>query len=146
MFTLSSTYSKTPRRVQAAAPSILKTFKNGMIQKLIYLGMIGMFLRDPIVEYHGHQKRLLAIRIESTDRFMFSAGQDFMMNQWEITSGKLVRTFQGHAKNINVIIFSSDEQYILTASSDNTAKMWVMESGENISNTSTIDTVIFNSN
>ena len=96
-----------------------------------------MFLRDPIVEYKGHQGRLLAIRIESTDRFMFSAGYDSMMKQWEITSGNLVRTFHGHVKKINTIIFSSDNQYIFTASSDTTAKMWVMESGENISTPST---------
>jgi len=88
--------------------------------------------RGPVVEYKGHQGRLLAIRIESTGHFMFSAGQDSMMKQWEITSGNLVRTFHGHVKKINTIIFSSDDQYIFTASSDNTAKMWVMESGENI--------------
>ena len=86
-----------------------------------------------MVEYRGHGKRLLAIRIESTDRYMFSGGQDYKLKQWEITSGNLIRTFEGHDKNINTIIFSSNEQYVLTASSDNTAKMWEIDSGENIS-------------
>jgi len=86
--------------------------------------------RDPMVIYNGHQKRLLAIRIESTDRYMFSAGQDYMLKMWEIETGECKRTFCGHGKNINTIEFSSDERYVLTASSDNTAKMWEIETGE----------------
>jgi len=85
--------------------------------------------REQIQEMKQHTKRLLCLRLDRTDKCLYSCGQDKVLKVWEVETGTCLKTFTGHQNNINCIIFNLDYTCVLTAASDNTAKMWDIDSG-----------------
>ncbi len=49
---------------------------------------------------------------------------------WDVTSGKLLRTFTGHTDGILQLAFSPDGNELLTGSFDKTARLWDVASGK----------------
>src|SRR5262249_37921317 len=48
---------------------------------------------------------------------------------WDVTTGKLLRTFEGHSLEVNSVDFSSDGRRALSGSDDNTLKLWDVATG-----------------
>ena len=50
---------------------------------------------------------------------------------WEVSSGRLVRSFEGHKSFVHSIAFSPDGKTIASGSYDHTLKLWDVGSGRN---------------
>jgi WD40 repeat protein len=55
---------------------------------------------------------------------------DGSMWLWDITSGKIIRTFTGHIGEVTEVTFSPDGRTALSASYDSTLKMWNIATGQ----------------
>ena len=54
------------------------------------------------------------------------------MRQWDIASGKLIRTFSGHSATVESVTYSPDGKFIASGSSDNTTRLWNAATGQEI--------------
>jgi WD40 repeat protein len=52
------------------------------------------------------------------------------VRQWEVESGKLLRTLTGHTRKVNGVAFSPDGRLAISASWDFTARVWDLKTGE----------------
>lgn len=62
-------------------------------------------------------------------RRIFTAGADGLLKLWDVSTGKLIRTYEGHQDAIGTAALSSDGLQMLSASNDNTIKLWDVTSG-----------------
>lgn len=60
---------------------------------------------------------------------VFSGTIDSEIKQWEISSGKELRSFKGHKRAPLSLTFSSDRELMASGSTDNTIKIWNAETG-----------------
>ncbi|HOK23785.1 MAG TPA: WD40 repeat domain-containing protein, partial [Candidatus Hydrothermia bacterium] len=67
----------------------------------------------------------------SGDRYGVWVSGDSTIKLWEVSTGKLVRTFEGHNTVLSVA-FSPDGKYIASGSSDKTIKLWEVSTGEHV--------------
>lgn len=78
----------------------------------------------------------------------FSAGEDGVICEWDITQGTMMSKFNADTKAVKKIQISHDETMILTAG--HSMKLWDLESRETIKNftghASAITNVVFSSN
>ncbi|MDH5367182.1 MAG: caspase family protein [Cyclobacteriaceae bacterium] len=51
---------------------------------------------------------------------------------WNLSKGRVIRTFDGHEKAVICSTFSKDGKYLFTGSGDKTAKMWEVATGKEI--------------
>ena len=62
--------------------------------------------------------------------YALSGGFDNAMKLWQVSSGRLIRTFQGHSNVVRSVAFSPDGKNVLSGSQDSTMKLWDVASGE----------------
>src|SRR6266404_4333067 len=65
--------------------------------------------------------------------YALSGGFDNTMKVWQVSSGRLIRTFQGHSNTVRSVAFSPDGKTVLSGSQDSTMKLWDVASGELLS-------------
>ena len=53
-----------------------------------------------------------------------SAGNDQAVRIFEVSTGKLLRTFRGHAAAVQALAFSPDGKSLASGSADTTALVW----------------------
>ena len=59
---------------------------------------------------------------------MASAGEDNLVNLWNIQTGKLVTSFtENSEKELTSVIFTPDQKYLISGSQDKTIKYWHIE-------------------
>jgi WD40 repeat protein len=63
------------------------------------------------------------------DNGQWSAGSDFAIRVWDVSSGKVRRTIEGHTSTVNRLVWSADDSLLLAASSDGTARIWRASNG-----------------
>lgn len=74
-------------------------------------------------EHDGWVKAVTFLHDES--RALSTAGGKVWM--WDLTSGKLLHTFEGHRAEISAITISADGRWAVTSSTDRTARVWDLE-------------------
>lgn len=57
---------------------------------------------------------------------------DNVARLWDISTGKLLRSFAGHSGTVSSLTFSPDGRFVLTGSHDNTARLWDAATGQEI--------------
>jgi WD40 repeat protein len=84
---------------------------------------------------------LNSISFSPDGRFLVAAGRvnyskfkgwDSTICLWEVSSGKMIRTFEGHHSEVSSVVFSHDGLRLLSGSSDSTAKLWDVSSGKEV--------------
>jgi hypothetical protein len=59
-------------------------------------------------------------------------GSDHAIRLWDLSTRKLVRTFEGHTDELRGLAFSPDGKYALSASLDGTARLWEVSTGKEV--------------
>ena len=83
----------------------------------------------------GHLDRINDAAFSPDGRYIITGSDDFTLKLWDVTSGKVIRTFEGHTSAIEKVAFSPDGQYVLsteltpkTHSGDET-RVWEVDFG-----------------
>jgi WD40 repeat protein len=61
---------------------------------------------------------------------LMSGGDDRTAKLWELSTGRLIRTFDGHADWIVSVAFSTDGTRAVSGSEDKTVRLWDVGTGQ----------------
>ena len=86
---------------------------------------------------HPFKKIAVANRVDSVafspdGRLAVAGNRGHTLELWEVSSGKLLRTFSGHADVIICVAFSPDGRYLLSGGWDKTVRLWEVASGKQL--------------
>jgi WD40 repeat protein len=73
---------------------------------------------------------ITAVAINADGTLLATAGDDHMVNLWNVDDGKLAHALHGHADWIRAIAFSPDGKTLATAGDDRTIRLWDAVSGK----------------
>src|SRR5690242_9263887 len=80
----------------------------------------------------GNTSEVLSVAFSPDGRYALTGSNDWTARLWEVSTGRLVRTFTGHTGGVTSVAFSPDGTEALTASMDRTARLWDIQSGVEI--------------
>ncbi|MCP4697260.1 MAG: WD40 repeat domain-containing protein [Gammaproteobacteria bacterium] len=96
-------------------------------------GKIKLSLSSPITVSAENERILWVSSVAFApdgSRALSSGGEDNTIRLWDLSSGKLLRTFKGHADLVSSAGFSPDGGSALSGSRDKTMRLWDVESGK----------------
>jgi WD40 repeat protein len=77
---------------------------------------------------NGHSNVIRSIAFSNNNKYIASAGEDNLVNLWNIQTGKLITSFsENNSKELTSVIFSADQKYLISGSQDKTIKYWNIE-------------------
>lgn len=71
-----------------------------------------------------------SVAIAPDGQSFVSAGSDRLIRQWNLASGKPIKTFAGHSDAVRSVAISPDGQTLVSGSWDNTIKLWNLATGD----------------
>lgn len=99
--------------------------------QLIIINLLDNKLEKILVDKHRLDNRLISPCIAlSPDGKHIAAGNystDDWIYEWDITSGKIVKSFKGHDKDVLCLAYSPDGNYLASGSKDNSIRLWDMK-------------------
>ncbi|HWY37240.1 MAG TPA: WD40 repeat domain-containing protein [Bacteroidia bacterium] len=122
-----------------------KKCEGGFVETVCYSGNGELILtsgwRDNTLNIWKYKslKKLVALEeTEWTDHACFnknanivlSGSHDNKVKLWDVSTGKLIKSFAGHDDWVYMVNFSGDEKRVYSASMDKTIKVWDVESGK----------------
>ncbi|MEA5464065.1 nSTAND1 domain-containing NTPase [Leptothoe sp. PORK10 BA2] len=75
----------------------------------------------------GHSDSVLYLNVSPDGETLASAGQDGMINIWDLTYGTLLQTLEGHDASVSEVSFSPDGQALVSTSQDGTVRVWDLD-------------------
>ncbi|BAY31277.1 WD-40 repeat-containing protein [Nostoc carneum NIES-2107] len=78
----------------------------------------------------GYQDSVTSIAFSSDGKKLASGSEDKTIKLWDISTGKLLQTFNGHSSLIKTIALSSDGKKLASGSDDKTIKLWDISTGK----------------
>ncbi|KAJ1949526.1 hypothetical protein IWQ62_006719, partial [Dispira parvispora] len=60
---------------------------------------------------------------------LFSGSVDATIRQWDVVTGRCVRTLRGHTRGVDALVYNGETDQLFSASSDTTLKQWDLETG-----------------
>jgi serine/threonine protein kinase/WD40 repeat protein len=63
-------------------------------------------------------------------RLLATCGNDYLVQIWDIATGKRTHLFEGHTREVSRVRFDAAGTRLLTASEDRTARIWSLEAGK----------------
>ena len=79
--------------------------------------------------FSSHRHIVYALLYSHDSKFLFTGSLDREVKQWEVATGKLVRTFSGHSDRIETMSLSPDGRLLATGSRDKKLKLWDLRTG-----------------
>ena len=83
-----------------------------------------------IVPQIGHSITVLSVAFSADGRTALSGSWDKTLKLWDVTKGKLLRTFEGHSDAVWSVAFSPDGRTVLSGSWDKSLKLWDVSTGK----------------
>ena len=77
-----------------------------------------------------HSDSVLALDISADGKYLASGAADRFARVIDLTTGKVVKTFEGHTHHVLGVAWKHDGRTLLTAGADNVAKLWDATTGE----------------
>jgi WD40 repeat protein len=77
-----------------------------------------------------HSDAVLALDLSADGKLIATAAADRFMKVSEVSTGRLVKSFEGHSGHVLGVSFHRNGRTLVTASADNTAKVWDFVGGE----------------
>nr|WP_317891623.1 WD40 repeat domain-containing protein [Tolypothrix sp. PCC 7601] len=78
----------------------------------------------------GHQDSVTSIAFSSDGQKLASGSEDKTIKLWDMTTGKLLQTFNGHSGLIKTIALSNDGEKLASGNDDKTIKLWDVSTGK----------------
>jgi WD40 repeat protein len=72
------------------------------------------------------------IRISRDQQYVFAGGTEGGINQWDVPSGRLVRSFDSNGGMVSSIAFSKDETQLVASYANGTSTVWNIQTGERL--------------
>ncbi len=66
----------------------------------------------------------VSVNFSHDGKMICSAGADFIVRLWDISSQKILQTLAGHQNEIRTAMFSNNDQYLISGSIDTQIKIW----------------------
>ncbi|MFH0895610.1 MAG: caspase family protein [Bacteroidota bacterium] len=82
--------------------------------------------KPELVIQTGHSGKVSALAYSPDGKFLASAGQDFSIKIWDISTGKELKTLNGHKLYVQSLAFSPDGKMLASGSWDKTIRIWEM--------------------
>ena len=128
-----------------------------MSRLLIAIFILHLFLarfvhsqKPELVVPIGHILGINSVVFSPDGRYVLSGSYDEIVKLWEVSSGRLLRSFVGHTDRVLSVAFSADGRYVLSGSDDKTVKLWEVGTGKLIrtleGHRSSVYSVAFSSN
>ena len=83
--------------------------------------------RPPCIELAGHTAPVACVRFSPDGGRLLSAGDDDLVQIWDVAAGKLIKTLRGHGGRVRSAAFSPDGRWVLSGGHDATARLWSIE-------------------
>jgi WD40 repeat protein len=77
----------------------------------------------------GKAMPLNTVAISPDGKTLFSSIFESSISQWDLTTGKLVKTLSGHQDTIYALVLSPNGKYLVSGSSDGTIRVWLTANG-----------------
>ena len=77
----------------------------------------------------GHSGPVHSIAVSPDGRYALSGAMDNVLKQWDMVTGREMKTFRGHTNYITAVAISRDGKYAASASADDTILLWKIETG-----------------
>ena len=78
----------------------------------------------------AHSDTVFGIDFSRDGKQLVSGAADKFVKQFDVETGKLIRSFEGHTHHVLDVSFKSDSSRIASAGADNAIKVWNVETGE----------------
>jgi WD40 repeat protein len=78
----------------------------------------------------AHSDTVFGIEFSRDGKHLVSGAADKFVKQFEVESGKLVRSYEGHTHHVLGVSWKGDGSRIASAGADNAIKIWNVETGE----------------
>jgi len=78
----------------------------------------------------AHSDTVFGLEFSRDGKYLVSGAADKFVKQFEVESGKLVRSFEGHTHHVLGVSWKGDGSRIASAGADNAIKVWNVETGE----------------
>jgi WD40 repeat protein len=89
-----------------------------------------IFAQSPEIKVQiGHSGIITQVAYSPDGKLALSASWDKTIKLWEITTGRLIRTFEGHDGHVNAISFSPDGNNIFSGGDDKVIFCWDIFTG-----------------
>lgn len=79
--------------------------------------------------FTSHQHIIYDLLFSHDGKYLFTGSIDTKVKQWDVSTGKLVRTFSGHKHRIKTLALSPDGRILAIGSQDEKVKLWDTQSG-----------------
>jgi WD40 repeat protein len=77
----------------------------------------------------GEAMPLNTVAISPDGKTLFSSIFESSISQWDLTTGKLIKTLSGHQNTIYALALSPNGKYLASGSSDGTIRVWLTANG-----------------
>ena len=78
----------------------------------------------------AHSDTVFGLEFSRDGKYLVSGAADKFVKQFEVETGKLVRSFEGHTHHVLGVTWKGDSSRIASAGADNAIKVWNVETGE----------------
>lgn len=85
-----------------------------------------------IVPGVGHSAWLTSFAFSADGTLLAAGSADNRIDLWDVSRGKLIRTFSGHTGWVLSMVFSPDQRQLLSASNDKTVRLWDIVTGKTL--------------
>lgn len=80
----------------------------------------------------GHASQLNSLAISPDGRLLASAGDDWVVQVWELASGRVLHTLSAHTAAVFGLAFSPDGKLLASGSRDGTIALWDVQRGSEL--------------
>ncbi|MDV3000180.1 MAG: hypothetical protein N5P05_001786 [Chroococcopsis gigantea SAG 12.99] len=92
------------------------------------IGIYNLRTRDLKLILRGHARSVTCVCLSPDGVYGVSGSEDRSIKLWDISGGKVVKTFTGHTHNVTSVVFTADGGGLISGSWDKTVKVWDINS------------------